>query len=28
VFESLEQAIDSSETAAHIIEGIELKRHR
>jgi uncharacterized protein Yka (UPF0111/DUF47 family) len=28
VFESLEEAVDACETAAHIIEGIELKRGR
>jgi len=27
IFESLEQAIDSCETVAHVLEGIELKRH-
>ena len=26
IFESLEQAIDSCETVAHVLEGIELKR--
>jgi uncharacterized protein Yka (UPF0111/DUF47 family) len=28
IFESLEQAIDSCETVAHVIEGMRLKRHR
>jgi len=28
VFESLEEAIDACETAAHVIEGIDLKRRR
>ena len=28
LFESLERAIDATETAAHVIEGIELKRRR
>jgi uncharacterized protein Yka (UPF0111/DUF47 family) len=26
IFESLEEAIDACETAAHVLEGIELKR--